>query len=356
MKNGRTIVSRYGGPEELRLVEAECPEPNSGEVRVKVLAAGVSLPDVMMREGIHPETPRIPFTPGWDLVGVVDRLGAGVSVVEPGQVVAALPIHGAYTDFILLPLQELVPVPAGLDPAEAVVSLVLNYITAYQMLHRSAKVKSGQRVLVHGASGGVGSALVQLGRVAGLEIYGTCSGQRASAVSDLGAIPIDYQRQDFVQEIRRQTSDGVDVVFDGIGGTHMWRSRKALRRGGRVVIYGLTSSLNGGRVTSGRSGGRQRFRRLAMFGFCIAAGSLLPGRKRFVPYSIQWLKRLKPNQFREDLTTLFDLLKQHKIKPLVTGRFSLTDARQAHERLGKGGVTGKLVLICNDSPQAPPAH
>ena len=131
----------------------------------------------------------------------------------------------------------MVPVPPGLDPAEAV-SLILNYVTAYQMLHRTAKVKSGQRVLIHGAAGGVGSALMQLGRLAGLTMYGTCSARGASAVTELGGVPVDYQRQDFVQEIRSLTGEGVDVVFDSIGGSHIWRSRKALRRGGKVVAYG----------------------------------------------------------------------------------------------------------------------
>src|SRR6059036_2605430 len=213
----------------------------------------------MMREGVHPETPRMPFTPGWDLVGVVDRLGAGISGIELGQIVAALPISGAYAEFVCLPQRELVQVPAELDAAEAV-SLILNYVTAYQMLHRSAKVRAGQRVLIHGAAGGVGSALLQLGRLAGLEMYGTCSSRGASAVSDLGGIPIDYQHQDFVKEIHRLTSEGVNVVFDGIGGTHFWRSRKALRPGGRVVAYGLTASLRGGRLASGRPGRRHRFR------------------------------------------------------------------------------------------------
>ncbi len=344
MKCARIVVTHYGGPEELRVVEEECPDPKPGEVRVKVLAAGVALPDLMMREGIHPETPPVPFTPGWDLVGVVDRLGEGVSGITPGQIVAALPISGAYAEFVCLAEQELVPVPAGVDAAEAV-SLVLNYVTAYQMLHHSAKVKSGQRVLVHGASGGVGTALLQLGRVAGLEMYGTCSSRGASAVSGLGAVPIDYQNQDFVEEIRRLTGDGVDVVFDGIGGTHMWRSRKALRPGGNVVVYGLTSSLSGGRLASGRSGRRRRFHGIPIFGLYILGGWLFPGRKRVVPYSIQWLKRRNPAMFREDLTVLLDLLKQQKIKPLIARRFPLAEARQAQELLGKGGVTGKVVLV-----------
>jgi len=343
MQHTRVIVTHYGGPDALRVVEEECPEPKNNEVRVRVLAAGVSLPDLLMREGVHPETRPVPFTPGWDLVGVVDRLGAGTSGIEPGQVVAALPISGAYAEFICLPQHELVPVPSGLDAAEAV-SLVLNYVTAYQMLHHSARVAPGQRALIHGASGGVGSALLQLGRLAGLEMYGTCSARGASAVSDLGAIPIDYRQLDFVQEIRRLTGEGVDVVFDGIGGAHIWRSRQALRPGGRVVAYGLTSSLSGGRLAPGR---RHRYRGIAIFALYIAGGRLLPGRKRVVPYSIQWLKRLRPALFRQDLIALLDLLEQAKIKPLIAQRFPLAEARRAHELLGKGSVTGKIVLVSN---------
>jgi NADPH2:quinone reductase len=354
VKHTRIIVTHYGGPDALQAVEEECPEPKRGEVRVRVLAAGVSLPDIMAREGIHPETPAVPFTPGWDLVGVVNKFGDDVSEnkpgskqgIEPGQMVAALPIHGAYAEFVCLPQRELVPVPAALDAAEAV-SLGLNYVTAYQMLHRSAKVRAGQRVLIHGAAGGVGTALLQLGRLAGLEMYGTCSSRSAPAVSDLGGVPIDYQHQDFVEEIHRLIGNGVDVVFDGIGGAHIWRSRNALCPGGRVVAYGLTGSLSGGRLASGRSGGRHRFREIAIFGRYIAGSWLLPGRKRVVPYSIQTLKRLRPALFRQDLIALLDLLQQQKIKPLIAQRFPLAEAKQAHELLGKGGVTGKIVLVTN---------
>ena len=343
MKHTRIIVTHYGGPDALQTREEECPMPAHGEVRVRVLASGVSLPDLMMREGIHPETPPLPFTPGWDLVGVVDLLGAGVSGIEQGTIVAALPISGAYAEFVCLPKRELVPVPSGLDPAEAV-SLILNYVTAYQMLHRSAKVKQGQRALIHGAAGGVGSALLQLGRLAGLEMYGTCSSRGASAVSSLGATPIDYQRQDFVKEIRRLTGEGVNAVFDGIGGTHIWRSRHALRSGGTVVAYGLTGSLRGGRLVSGRSGRRNRLHGIPFFALYILGGWLLPGRKRVVPYSIQWLKRLRPALFQQDLTALLALLKQQKITPLIARRFPLLEARQAQELLGSEGVVGKIVL------------
>ncbi|EON19526.1 alcohol dehydrogenase [Cupriavidus necator] len=348
MKHRRIIVTNYGGPDALHVVEEECPEPKVGEVRVRVLAAGVGQPDIMMREGFHPETPPLPFTPGWDLVGMVDKLGSGVSGVEPGQIIAALPISGAYAEFVCLAQRELVPVPPGVDVAEAV-SLVLNYVTAYQMLHRCAKVEPGQQVLIHGAAGGVGSALLQLGRLAGLQMYGTCSSQDAMAVSGLGGIPIDYQRLDFVEEIRRLTGDGVDVVFDGIGGSNIWRSRDALHPRGKVVAYGLTASLRGGRLASGRSGRRNRFQRLAIFGVCIVGGWLLPGRKRVVPYSIQWLKRMKPALFRQDLTVLLDLLQQERIKPLIARKFSLSEAKLAHELLGEKGVAGKIVLMTNEA-------
>jgi NADPH2:quinone reductase len=346
MKHTRIVVTRYGGPETLQVLEEERPEPKRGELRVRVEAAGVSLPDVLAREGIHPETPRVPYTPGWDLVGIVDQIGEGVSGLKPGQTVAAMPISGGYTQYACLPQSKLVPVPAGLDPAEAV-AVVLNYVTAYQMLNRSAKTKLGQRVLIHGASGGVGTAVLQLGRLAGVEMYGTCSAQASEVVKELGATPIDYRNSDFVQEIHRLTGDGVDAVFDGIGGDHLWRSREALRDGGRVVVYGFQAKLRGGRMASGAASGRHPIRESAILGWYILRNWLRPGRKGMVPYSIQWLMRLKPAWFRQDLLTLFDLLQQKKIKPLIAHRLPLRQARHAHELLGSGGVIGKIVLMPN---------
>ncbi len=340
MKNVRIIVTHYGGPDAIQVIEEDCPEPKNGEVRVRVLATGVSLPDILARQGIHPETPKVPFTPGWDLVGIVDSIGKGVTGAELGQTVAALPIHGAHSEYICLPQHELVPVPPELNPSEAV-SLILNYITAYQMMHRSAKVKTGQVALIHGASGGVGTALLQLGQLAGLKMFGTCSIHNAQVVSDLGGIPIDYKRQDFEREILNLTSGGVDVIFNPIGGPHLWNSRKLLHKGGKVVGYGLITSMRGEGVASGR---RKRYGGTLKFVLYIVGGLFLPGRKRVIPYSIQTLKRLKPKLFRQDLMTLFDLLHQKKIKPIIARRFPLTEARSAQELLEKGGVSGKIVL------------
>jgi NADPH2:quinone reductase len=278
----RIIVTRYGGPETLQVIEEECPQPTPGQVRVKVLAAGVSLPDVLAREGVHPETPRVPYTPGWDLVGVVDQISAGVSGIELGQTLAAMPISGCYAQYVCLPQRKFIRVPAGLDPAEGV-AVILNYITAYQMLHRSAKVKAGQHVLIHGASGGVGTALLQLGRLAGVEMYGTCSVPAAEIVKDLGATPTDYRNSDFVQEIHRLTTDGVDAVFDGIGEDNLWRSREALRAGGRVVVYGFQAKLKGGRMASSAPSGRHPIRESVILGWDILRNKFLRETRAWCP-------------------------------------------------------------------------
>jgi NADPH2:quinone reductase len=345
MRHKRIIVTRYGGPDALQVLEEDCPEPARGEVRVRVLAAGVSLPDLLAREGVHPETPRVPYTPGWDLVGTVDQLGEGVTGFELRQTVAAMPIHGCYAQYLCVPRRKLVSVPAGLDAAETV-AVVLNYITAYQMLHRSAKARPGQRMLIHGASGGVGSAMLQLAKLAGVEMYGTCSAQGAAVVRELGGIPIDYKNADFVMEIHRLTSDGVDAVIDGIGGDNLWRSRDVLREGGRVVTYGFQSKMRRGRMASGNTG-RHPIRESTELGGFIVRNWFKPGRKGMVPYSIQWLMRIKPVWFRHDLLTLLDLLKQGEIKPLIAQRLPLEEARRAHEMLGEGGVLGKIVLLPN---------
>ncbi|MCA1408646.1 zinc-binding dehydrogenase [Ensifer sp. IC3342] len=343
MNSLRIVARRFGGPEVLETVEEEAPEPGGGEVRVRVLAAGVSFADLLMREGIHPEKTTLPFTPGWDIVGIVDKTGEGTLQATVGQMVAALPIHGGYAQHICLSESELTPVPAGLDPAEAV-SLVLNYVTAHQMMHRLAHASAGQRALIHGAAGGVGTALLQLGRLAGLEMYGTASLADQQIVLDLGATPIDYQKSDFVEEIHHLTGEGVDIVFDGVGEANVWRSFQALKPGGRVIAYGFTSFLQKGQLAGGL---RHRLRGILRPAWYALRALLSPGRRRIVPYSIQYLKRWRPAWFREDLSALLDLLRDKTIRPMIAARIPLKEARHAQELIGGGSVRGKLVLVCN---------
>lgn len=344
MRHQRIVVARYGGPQELQLVEEDTPEPRAGEVRVKILAAGVAMPDVMAREGIHPETPRVPYTPGWDFVGRVDALGDRVKALEVGQLVGAMPISGSYAEYVCVKSEELVRIPDELDPAEAV-SLFLNYLTAYQMLHHCAHANPGQSILIHGATGGVGTALLQLGRLRGLTMYGTCSSRTAQTVVALGGTPIDYRREDLHQEVLRLSSGGVDAVFDPFGGRHMWDSRADLRDGGRVVAYGTTTTLREEGLGSQRRGHRNPLHGVPIFVVYILGGLLLPGRRRVVPYSIQWIKRLRPTLFRRDLSALLELLRERRLRPIVAARLPLSQARQAHELLSKGGVVGKIVLL-----------
>src|SRR5215471_20054606 len=215
--NQHVVVNRFGGPEVLEIVEDEIPQPGPGTVRVRIIAAGLSGADLLMREGVHPRTPRTPFTSGWDLVGFVDEVGPGVTGLEHGAMVVAMPIWGSHAKYICLKRDELTLVPPGLDPLAAL-CLVFNYMTAYQMMHRCAHVRSGQRVLIHGGSGGIGTALLELGRVAGLEMYATASQDGLEIVRSLGGTAIDYRKADFVEEVLRLPNGGVDTVFDEIGG------------------------------------------------------------------------------------------------------------------------------------------
>src|SRR4249920_2609295 len=234
----RVVVDQFGGPEALRVVEDEDPLPGRGEVRVRVLASGVSFTGALIRAGTYRGGPKPPFTPGYELVGVVEELGPGCSRLREGDRVGALTVWGANAERVCVPEKYAVEVPEDLDPAE-VVSLIFPYMTAYQMLHRTARVQPGETVLVHGAAGRVGTAVLELGAVAGLRIYGTCSARDCAAVERLGAVAIDYRNEDFLARVRELTGgEGVDVVLDWFGGALSIRSFRALCPGGRLVVFG----------------------------------------------------------------------------------------------------------------------
>jgi NADPH:quinone reductase-like Zn-dependent oxidoreductase len=334
-KHHRVVVTRHGGPDVLQVVEEDRPEPRAGEVRVKVLAAGVSGYDLMFRRsGSLPGTPRVPFTLGADVVGVVDRLGEGVSTVELGQTAAGATFsiggRGGYAEFICLPPSELVPVPSGVDPVEAV-CVVVNYLTAHMAMHRTANVRSGERILVHGAAGGIGTALLELGRLAGLEMYGTASRYNHELVSALGATPIDYRAEDFVERIRSLTGDGVDVVFDPIGGARqLWRSYRVLRPGGRLVWFGVAATKEHG------------LRIIPLTVLMRTLLALIPDGKQ-APLTPDLGK--DNAWYRATLTELLDLLAAGQIEPVVAERIPLAEAARAHELLERGRYAGKVVLV-----------
>lgn len=340
MKYQHVVIRRTGGPEVMQLVEDELPLPSAGQSRVRILAADVSFSDVLLRRGRYPGAPRVPFTPGYAMTGVVDLLGPETAAPAIGQVVAALTFYGSYSQYICLPVRELIPVPAAVDPAEAV-SLVLSYVTAYQMLHRVAHVAHGERILVHGAAGGVGTAILELGRLAGLTMYGTASKPKHDIVSRLGATPIDHRTEDFVARVAALTGEGVDAAFDPMGSAHLRLSARAVRKGGTIVAYGFYETANRGR------GGvlldvLSQYARLALW-------SLPPNRKRGAFYDLRTLKKRHPNWFREDLAALLDLLAAGRLRPVIAARLPLDEVVRAHQQLERGEVQGKLVLIPNPS-------
>jgi NADPH:quinone reductase-like Zn-dependent oxidoreductase len=272
----RVVVDHFGGPEVLRVVEEDDPRPGPGEVRVKVLAAGVSYTDAMLRAGSYLGVPNPPFTPGYELVGVVEELGPGCTRLRVGDRVGALTVWGADAERVCVPEAGAVEVPEDLDPGE-VLSLVFIYMTAYQLLHRTAQVKPGEAVLVHGAAGRVGTAVLELGRVAGLRLYGTCSARDRAAVERLGAVAIDYRKEDFVARVRALPGKGVDVVLDGLGGTMSLHSFRALRPAEGSWCTGTPprSRTDAGAGEAGRCGTRPP--RWSGCGVCsIRAGAFPP--------------------------------------------------------------------------------
>jgi NADPH:quinone reductase-like Zn-dependent oxidoreductase len=327
MKYKSVIVTQRGGPEVLRVVENRLREPSAGEVRVRVLAVPVCAPDVSVRYGRSPFAPKPPFTPGYAVVGDVDAAGTGVSRAAVGDRVAALIAYGGYSEYTYLAEGQLIPVPAALDPAE-VAPLILNYIVAYHVMHRRARVKAGDKALIIGASGGIGTALLQLGKLAGLVMYGIASRSKHHVLLEYGATPIDYRTQDFVEVIRGAEPGGLDVVFDGMAGDYIRRGFSVLRRGGILVGYGNPLGLSQTLKAVGE----------------VALLDLLPN-GRSASYYSTGTSRFDRRPFLEDWRTLFALLAEGRIEPVIAARFPILEAAKANELLESGQVIGNVVLL-----------
>ena len=325
MKYKSIIVTERGGPEVLKIVENDLRPPTATEARVKILASPVVQDDIAVRVGNRPWLAKIPFTPGYSILGIVDKIGSQVTKVAVGNRVVALTNFGGHAEYIYWDARQLVHVPPTLDPAEAV-TLILNYLVAYQTLHRVAQVKPKDKVLIIGASGGCGTAYLQLGKLSELKMYGLASASKHSTLTEFGAIPIDYRTQDFVQVIRQAEPDGLDYVFNGMGEEYLKRGMTVLKHGGVMVHYGAPQSF-------------PRFLRF-VGGFILY--NLLPNGKKIKGYGTH---RLGVDLFKEDWNTLFKLLEEGKIKPIIAAKYPLLEAAKANELLESGQVTGSIVLL-----------
>jgi len=322
------MLTRKGGPEVLQVVELPLEKPGPGQLRVRVLAAGVGATDVMMLGGHYPFAPKIPFVPGYEAVGLVDAIGAGVTGFELGQRMAALTVYGSFAEVLVREAEHFLPVPAAVSDRDAA-AVILNYVTAWQMIHRVAKVRTGQVALVTGAAGGVGTAALQLLRLAGLKTYGAASEKKHAVLRSLGAIPVDYRNGSLDRLMRNLEPNGVDCVFDAVGGENIGQCIGALRRGGIVVGFGFM-------------GAPGILPKIAMFSN-LFIGARLRGRRGDF-YGISALYKKNPKPLREDLPKIFALLAEKKIDPLISHTLPLLEARQAIELLAAGSVQGKIVL------------
>jgi NADPH:quinone reductase-like Zn-dependent oxidoreductase len=325
------VMAREGGPEVLEAHRRDLPAPEPGQVVVRVEAAGVSFAEVQMLKGRYFGQPKFPFVPGYDLVGEVEEVGEGVDRGMLGARVAALTETGAWADRVALDAKDVAPVPDGIDPADAVAAIT-NGVTAWQMLHRAASVRPGQTVLVHGASGGVGTLLVQLARLAGAEVIGTASARKHEYVRALGATPVDYRNDDVPSRVREISPGGVDAVFDHVGGPGLVDSYRMLRKGGTLVTYGSASTLSGT--------GHWIKPYLPIFARVLLWSAVPNGRRATFYYVKRW-----PKFFQEDLFTVLSLLAERKIEARVTTRMPLEEAAEALELLASGRVSGKVVLL-----------
>lgn len=329
--NQAVQLREYGGPEALRIVALPMPTAGSEEVRVRVLASSINYTETLIRRHLYPQTAayRAPFIMGYDVVGEIDQLGPGVSDFEIGDRVADMTVVGSDATYRILKANDLTRVPPDVDPADAA-TLILSWTTAYQLLHRSAKAVRGQRILVHGAGGAVGQALLSLARLAGIEAWGAAHGKHAGLIRELGAKPIDYDREDFTHAL----PGGFDVVFDGIGLDGYRPSFAALKPGGLLVAIGYSA---GAQARQGMLAILAAIGRLYLWGW-------MPGGKRTRFYSINAMRARHPDWFKQDLGYLFQLLSDGRINPKVAERISFDEVIDAHRRLETGGLEGKLVL------------
>src|SRR5215831_7054981 len=323
-ENERIVISRYGPPEVLALVREAVPVPQPGEVRVKVQAAGVSFGDVAQRANLFfAGAPPMPYTPGYDVVGHVDAVGDGVHDAAVGDRVAVLTMFGGYARYVCVPSSWLVPIPAHLDAAQAV-AVILNYTTAWQMLRRVAHVRAGQTMLLYGASGGVGSAVLDVARHLQLEVVAAASTRWHDALRDQAALLFDERDPQSADAARAFRPGGFDAAFDGIGGSHLWNTRSFVARRGKVVAFGIAGAV--------KPGGRRQLIEVARLALLLGLAKLWPYPSVEL-YAMDQRIKLHRAEIIADLSDVIGLLAAGRLSPRIGATFPLREAEQAHHLL-----------------------
>jgi len=326
-------------PTGLQINQRPLPAPAKGEALIQMEATGVSFAEQQMRRGKYPAQPAFPFVPGYDLVGTVRAVGPEVSESLIGTRVAAVIKVGGWATHVVLPANALIPVPEALDPA-LVETVLVNGVTAWQMLYRKAHVQPGQTILVHGANGGVGTVLCQIALHGGIRVIGTASPRHHEALRAIGVAPVDYNASDLASRVAELAPEGVNAVFDHLGLTSARESFKMLAPGGSLIAYGNAAAMKG--ATS-------PFVVFLQFIWQITLWDLLPNSHSATFYNFWGGSRIAPRAFRsrmhEDLTALLDLLGKGAINPPIAARFPLTEASAAMTLAESRTVQGKVVLV-----------
>ncbi|MCI3274932.1 medium chain dehydrogenase/reductase family protein [Streptomyces cylindrosporus] len=325
-------------PEGLQIRQGAVPTPGPGQVLIRLEATGVSFAEQQMRRGRYYDQPPFPFVPGYDLVGTVAQTGDGVRPALVGTRVAALVKVGGWASHVIVDAADAVPVPDGIGAAEAE-TVVVNGITAWQMLHRKARVRAGQTVLVHGANGGVGSVLVQLAHAAGVKVIGTASARHHDALRERGVTPVDYRTEDVPARVRELAPGGVDAVFDHVGGRSAVDSWHLLAPGGTLVCYGSASTRD--------DSGSKQWPVLKLLGR-VWLWNALPNRRRAYFFNVWAGRAFSRSRFRarlhSDLTEVFAALGRGEITAQIAAQLPLVRAAEALRLAESGTVAGKVVL------------
>ncbi|GAB2692312.1 medium chain dehydrogenase/reductase family protein [Kitasatospora kifunensis] len=325
-------------PDGLELRSGAIPVPGAGQVVVGVEATGVSFAEQQMRRGRYYDQPPFPFVPGYDLVGTVLETGEGVAPELAGRRVAALVKVGGWASHVLLDALDLVEVPADLGAAQAE-ALLLNGVTAWQLLHRKARVRAGQTVLVHGANGGVGSVLVQLAQAAGARVIGTATTRHHDALRAMGVLPIDYRTQDVPARVRELAPGGVDAVFDHVGGPGVVDSWRLLAPGGTLVCYGSAATRD--------DSGSKQWPVLKLLGRVWLWNGLPNGRRAYF-YNVWAGRAVSKTRFRArlraDLAQVFATARRGELVARIGAELPLERVADALRLAESGTVAGKVVL------------
>lgn len=319
-------IAQPGGPEVLRVVERPAPQPSTGEVLIRVEAAGINRPDVMQRLGKYPPPPGASDIPGLEIAGVVEALGAGVSTLAPGERVCALVSGGGYAEFCAAPAVQCLRVPEGLDMVSAA-AIPETFFTVWTNLFQRGGLRGGERVLVHGGTSGIGTTAIQLAEAFDAIVFATAgSEQKCDACRRLGAaVAINYRTEDFVQAVKRETAGaGIDVILDIVGGDYVARNIDCLGMNGRLVQIG---AQGGPRASINLTPILQR--RLTLTGSTLRART----------------SEEKGAIARDVEHHVWPLLASRRVAPVIDRTYPLADAAEAHRRLESSEHIGKIVLI-----------